>query len=457
MRDYRRESFWLDNLDEPHDTRGALDADASCDIAIVGAGYTGLWTAYALKRLDPSLDVAICEAAIAGAGASGRNGGWCMGEMSGLRSLLLDPAHGDDARRLQRCLFATVDEIGRICAEEGIECDFRKGGALKLARMPAHRPRLEADLAGLRAAGFGEDCYRFLEPDECARRIRGQDYDGALYSTHVAALDPARLVRGLARAVEKRGVRLYEHSPVRRVTRDRLETDRATLRAERVVVATEGYTPKLAGHRRKLIPIHSMMIATEPLSPQTWGELGLEGGETFGDGRRVTAYGQRTADDRIAFGGRGLYYYGSRPRSAFRAEERIFERVRRGLLSFFPRLASAEITHFWGGPLGVARDWTTRVGIDEKSGIAFGGGYAGEGVAASHLVGATLAELLCGRQTERTQMRWLQKSFPLWEPEPLRWLGVSMVRGMAEWIDRDEARRRRANPIATRVFEAFAK
>ena len=457
VRDYRRESFWLDTLGEDLDPRPSLEADGSCDVAIVGAGYTGLWTAYALKRIDPSLDVVICESDIAGAGASGRNGGWCMGEMSGIRSLLHDPVYGDDARRLQRTLFATVDEIGRTCAEEGIDCDFQKGGALKMARLPAHRPRLEADLASLRAAGFGEDCYRFLEPDECAQRIRGQDYDGALYSTHVAALNPARLVRGLARAVEKRGVRLYERSPVRRVARDRIETDRATLLANRVVLATEGYTPELAGHHRKLIPIHSMMIATEPLSDEMWATMGLHERETFGDGRRVTAYGQRTADGRIAFGGRGLYYYGSRARSAFGEDEAIFQMVHRGLLSIFPQLSSVKITHFWGGPLGVARDWTTRVGVDGKTGIAFGGGYVGEGVNASHLVGATLADLICGRQTERTEIRWLQKSFPLWEPEPLRWLGVSMVRSAAEWIDRDEARGRRANPVANRIFTTFAK
>ena len=455
MRDYARESFWFDTLDEGLSPRPPLDVSDRCDIAIVGGGYTGLWTAYALKKRDPALDVRICESDVVGAGASGRNGGWCMGEMSGVRSLLSHPRHGDAARRLQAQLFRSVDEIGSIAESEGIDCDFKKGGALKLARLPAHRVRMQEELARLRDAGFGDDCYRFLTAEECAERVRGQDFSGALFSVHMAALNPARLVRGLARAVEAQGVRLYEGSPVREIRRAGLRTDRAHLDADRVVLATEGFTPRVKGRRRRLIPIHSMMIATEPLSASMWDSIGLRDRELFGDWRRVTVYGQRTADDRIAFGGRGVYTFGSQARTAFSPDEPIFERVREGMLSLLPQLESVEITHRWGGPLGVPRDGTTRVQNASTSGPALGGGYVGEGVMASYWIGSTLADLLTDQATERTEMSWLQRDFPLWEIEPLRWLGVTGVRRLAERLDEAEERGRKANPFLSRLCARF--
>ena len=135
MRNVKQESFWFDRLNEPLSPRPALEGSLRCDVAIIGGVYTGLWTAYGLKRIDPSLDVVICESDICGAGASGRNGGWCMGELSGVRSLLNDPRHGDGARRLQTHLFEAMDEVGEIVAREGIDCEFKKGGALKLSRL----------------------------------------------------------------------------------------------------------------------------------------------------------------------------------------------------------------------------------------------------------------------------------------------------------------------------------
>ena len=455
MRNVKQESFWLDRLNEPLSPRPALEGSLRCDVAIIGGGYTGLWTAYGLKRIDPSLDVVICESDICGAGASGRNGGWCMGELSGVRSLLNDPRHGDGARRLQTHLFEAVDEVGEIVAREGIDCEFKKGGALKLARLPAHLPRLRAELSSLRQAGFGDDSYRFLSAEESAERIRSRSFAGALYSAHVAALNPARLVRGLARVVERQGVRLYEQSPVRRVQRRGITTDRGQIHADHVVMATEGFTPNLKGRKRRLIPLHSMMIATEPLSDSMWDSIGLSERETIGDWRRVTVYGQRTADGRLAFGGRGVYAYGSKPRTRFEAEDPIFERVRGAMLSLVPQLESTAITHRWGGPLGVPRDGQTRVGRQNASGIAFGGGYVGEGVMGAYWIGSTLADLIMERRTYRTEADWLHKDFPLWEPEPLRWAGVTAVRRLAEYLDEAEERGRQPSPWLSRLCARF--
>ena len=455
MRNYARESFWLDSLNEGLLPRPALEESTRCDVAIVGGGYTGLWTAYALKRIDPALDVVICESDISGAGASGRNGGWCMGELSGVRALLHDSRHGEAARRLQKDLFAAVDEIGTIVQKEGIECEFKKGGALKLARLPAHLPRLQDEIRSLRAAGFGEDSYRFLSAEESAQRIRSIPFAGALYSAHVAALNPARLVRGLARVVEQQGVRLYDQSSARRIHSKRIETDRGEIHAEHVVLAAEGFSSNLKGRRRRLIPLHSMMIATEPLSDSIWDSIGLAERETFGDWRRVTVYGQRTADGRVAFGGRGVYAYGSKARTRFDPGEPIFDRVRDAMLSLIPQLESAEITHRWGGPLGVPRDGRTRAGRIHRSGLAFGGGYVGEGVMGAYWIGSTLADLILERRSHRTEPDWLRDDFPLWEPEPFRWMGVTAVRRLAERLDAVEERGRFANAGLSRLCARF--
>ncbi len=455
MRNYARESFWLDSMTDSLLPRPAVEGSIRCDVAIVGGGYTGLWTAYALKQIDPSLDVVICESDISGAGASGRNGGWCMGELSGVRSLLHDPRHGEAARRLQNDLFAAVDEIGAIISKEGIDCEFKKGGALKLARLPAHLPRLREEVRSLHQAGFGEDSYRFLSAEESAQRMRSVPFAGALYSANVAALNPARLVRGLARVVERQGVRLHEQSPVRRIHSKQLKTDRGEIHADHVVLATEGLTANLNRRRRRLIPLHSMMIATEPLSDSMWDSIGLAERETFGDWRRVTVYGQRTADGRVAFGGRGIYAYGSKARTRFESGEPIFDRVRGAMLSLIPQLESAEITHRWGGPLGVPRDGRTRVGRSSASGLFFGGGYVGEGVMGAYWIGSTLADLILEKRTHRTEADWLREDFPLWEPEPFRWMGVTAVRHLAEHLDRSEERGRFPSAWLSRLCARF--
>lgn len=437
--------------------RASLQEELRVDVAIVGGGFSGLWTAYALKQLDSSLEIAICESDIVGAGASGRNGGWCMGALSGLPNLLLDPHLGASAIRLQRRLFETVAKIGDTITREKIDCDFVRGGSLGLASIPEHLRLAESTLGVLRQAGFGEEDFQLLDAPACASRIHSRDFLGALYSTHVAALNPAKLVRGLARLVERMGVRIFEGSPVTGLCADKISTADGSVQAGKVVLATEGYTPLIAGHKRRLVPIHSMMVATEPLAPELWQQIGLPGRETFADKRRITIYGQRTADDRIAFGGRGLYFFGSRVKSHFAANTAAFAEVRRAMLSLLPQLEGSAITHRWGGPLGVPRDWRPAYGVDRHTGVAFLGGYVGEGVAGSHLLAHALADRLLGRPNELETFPFLHKEFPAWEPEPLRWLGVSLVRRMGELADQSEFKAGRPNFLAAKLFERFAR
>jgi glycine/D-amino acid oxidase-like deaminating enzyme len=456
-RDYRALSFWHDSVPGPLEPRPPLVGDVAVDVAIVGAGYTGLWTAYYLTRLQPGIRVAIAEAEIAGYGASGRNGGWCIGSLAGIDAYLSDPARREAGVRLQRALYGTVAEVGRVCAEEGIDCHWRQSGFVNVASAPLHREKLRADVEHARECGIGEEDYRWLEPEECAARVRTHRNLGGTFLPHCAALHPARLVRGLADAVVRRGVALYERTPARRIEARAVVTDGGRLRADTVVRATEGYTRTLRGQERVLLPIHSNMVATEPLPESTWKEIGLAERETFGDPRRVVIYGQRTADDRMAFGSRGNYFYDSGIRERFAEDDPALVYTRRTLETLFPVLRQHRITHHWGGTLAIPRDWRPRVGLDRAAGLAWAGGYVGEGVAASNLAGRTLADLILERDSELVRLPWVAPRFPRWEPEPLRWIAASAIREIAESLDAAELAGRPTPRLRGAIFDHFVR
>jgi glycine/D-amino acid oxidase-like deaminating enzyme len=455
--DYATESFWLETVPGDLAPRASLERDEQVDVAIVGAGYTGLWTAYYLRALQPDLRVALVESEVAGFGASGRNGGWCLGTIFGIDAYLASPASREGGLALQRALFDAVDEVGRVCDAEGIDCHFAKGGMVQVASVPPHRDELREQVAFAHSLGFGKEDYRWLEPEECAARARAHRNLGGLYFAHCAALHPARLARGLADAVERRGVAIYERSPAIAVGERSVVTPGGRLRADVVFLATEGYTRTIPGRERRLVPVHSMMVATEPLAEEVWEEIGLRERETFSDPRRMVVYGQRTADDRIAFGGRAGYYLGSGIRNRFPADHPGFEQVRRALVSFFPVLADARITHRWGGPLGVPRTGQVSVGVDRSAGLAWGGGYVGEGVCAANLVGRTLADLILERDTERARLPWVGRPVRDWEPEPLRWLAITGIRRIGDSLDRSELRGGRSPRIRRAVFRALVR
>ena len=403
-----------------------MPGDVDVDVAIVGAGFTGLWTAYYLATLDPSLWIAVLEAEVAGFGASGRNGGWCSALFPASWEALAKLGGRAGAIAMQRALTDTVDEVGRVAAAERIECHFAKGGTLSVARTAAQLRRARDQVVHARAWGFGEDDVVLLDAEQTRQRIGATDVLGATYTPHCAAIHPARLVRGLARAVERHGAVVYEQTPVTGIAPRRVSTERGEVRAEVVVRATEGYTPRLPGLRRAVAPVYSLMVATEPLPVSFWAAAGLAERETFTDHRHLIIYGQRTADDRIAFGGRGApYHFGSRTRAAFDLEPRVFAALRRTLVGLFPELSGVRFTHGWGGPLGIPRDWCASVGLDRATGLAWAGGYVGDGVGTSNLAGRTVADLVLDRRTDLLELPWVGHRSPAWEPEPLRWLGIN--------------------------------
>ncbi len=447
-----RLSFWHETAGADRAPRPALPGDLEADVAIVGAGYTGLWTAYYLAEADPSLRIAVLEAETAGYGASGRNGGWCSALFPASLPALAGLADRDAALAQHRAMRETVDEVVRVAATEGIDAHVAKGGTITLARNRAQWRRARDEVRAARAWGRGEDELLLLGADEARRVLDGAGTRGATYTPDCAALHPARLVHGLADAALRRGVSLYENTRVTSIEPGRAHTANGQVRAEIVVRATEGWTPRLPGHERAVVPVYSLVIATEPLSPAVWEQVGLARRETFTDHRHLVIYGQRTADDRLVFGGRGApYHLGSRVRPEFDRDERVFMRLYATLLEMFPALAGTRVTHAWGGPLGIPRDWCASVGLDRSTGLAWAGGYVGDGVATTNLAGRTLRDLVLGDDTGLTRLPWVGHRSRPWEPEPLRWLGINAGLRAMTLADAEERLTRRRSLVARAV------
>ncbi len=445
-------SLWFDGLDALPNPQ-LTELPSHTDVAIIGAGYTGLWTAYYLKRAEPGLDVTVFEAETAGFGASGRNGGWCIGAAWGVDALLEDPNTRSRGIALQRALFDAVDEVGRVAQAENIDCHYARGGSLRVATAAFQADRHRRELDRLLGLGFDDNDYRWLDAAASRERLAITPNHGALYFAHCAAIQPARLARGLADSVRALGVRLLECTPVTRLEPGRVHTPRGPVAARRVLRATEAYTASLQGHARDLVPIYSMMVATAPLPDALWAELGLHRRETFGDDRRVVMYGQRTADGRLALGGRAGYAFGSRRRRIVEREDPRVQRVAALLRELFPQLRDVPISHGWGGVLGVPRHWRPCVSYDPRSGVGWAGGYVGEGVAASNLAARILTDLVLERPSALTELPWVEDVPRRWEPEPLRWLGAKAIELVGDRADRVELTRNRPSRFWGRLFE----
>jgi glycine/D-amino acid oxidase-like deaminating enzyme len=444
--------FWWRSLGGAAPTRPPLEGPVDVDVAIVGAGFTGLWTAYYLKRADPSLEVVVLERELAGYGASGRNGGWVSGFFSGPARAYERSGGSDGFIALQRAMFATVDEIGRVLSEQDIDADYVKSGQLSIALNEAQVLRLADELASSRRHGLGESDLRELSAAELRQRVRVAGARGATFTPHVARVHPAKLLRGLAAAVERLGVRIYERSPVSEIRPHAALTPVGRVGARWVVRATEGYTADLRGLGRALVPMNSSIIITEPLPEAAWEEIGWSRREALSDAAHVYVYLQRTEDGRIAIGGRGVpYRYGSRTDGSGETAPATVASLRSKLLEMFPSTADVELDHAWSGVLGVPRDWCISVDADRRNGLAWAGGYVGEGVATANLAGRTLRDLLLGERSELTALPWVGRAPRRWEPEPIRWAAIHSVYSLYRRADRSERRSGRPSRLGRLV------
>jgi len=428
--------------------RPQLPGDRDADVCIVGAGYTGLWTAYYLKRADPSVRIVLLEARFAGFGASGRNGGWLSGLVPGDRNRMAELHGRDRVRQWQQALNDAVDEVIDVAAAEGIEAGIVKGGTMQVARNAAQASRLAAELD--EELSWKIDGIAALTKAEAAERIRIDGVVSAYHTPHCARVQPAKLACGLADAVGRLDVDIYEMSPATTIQPRRVTTPLGTVTAPIVLRATEGFTASLPGLRRRWLPMNSSMIATDRIPDSIWQSIGWSGCETLGDTAHGFFYAQRTVDNRIAIGGRSVpYRYGSRTDVDGRVPERTIEHLTATLHAILPQVRDVPIAHAWCGVLAVPRDWESSIVLDRTTGMGAAGGYVGHGVTATNLAGRTLADLVLDRQSPLTELPWVGHRSRNWEPEPLRWLGVRGMYLAYKAADWHEARgRSTTSPIA---------
>jgi len=439
--------------------RPRLDGSIDVDVAVMGAGYTGLWTAYYLLLRNPSLTVAVVEREIAGFGASGRNGGWCYPGFPVSVSLLRERYGTEAARAVYHAMVDTVDEIERVLATEQIDAQWARGGTLRLARGEHQRASIEGAYQTLQALGLA-DSYELLDATQIADRVRVADAVAALYSPVGASVHPARLARGLARAVERHGGRIYEQTPVVEYETGpapRLITPYGDVRASIIVLAGEAYSQQLPKLQRTLVPMYSLIVLTEPLARSDWDQIGWRNRELLASSRMSVDYLNRTADGRILFGGRGApYRMHSLIDDSLDRHGPTHDMLRRMTIEWFPMIKDVRFTHAWGGPLGMPRDWMPTTSYDAAAGVARAGGYTGSGVATANLFGRILTDLISGAVTPLTRLPTVNHRSPRWEPEPLRWLGIRYAQEGFARLDRDAERTGKA-PTGRTLVERIGR
>lgn len=443
VKDYAAYSYWLETCGDDLTPRPPLHGTIEVDVAILGAGFTGLWTAYYLLEREPSLRIAIVEKEIAGFGASGRNGGGISNRFP-VSLTRIDGLYGRQAALdFQHALDGMVDEIGRVTDAEGIEMDFTRGGYLRLARGPHQLQAIERERKAFEKFGFGDRAIQ-LDAQQTAERVAVSGVVGSIFTSNSGKLHPGKFVRGLARAVERKGATIYEGTAVTDFTTGAypaLHTERGHVRAKTIVLAGEAYLSKLPKVGRKVMPVYSLISATEPLSDAEWQEIGWEAREGLSSANMMVNYLTRTADGRILFGGRGApYQFGSSIKDAYDRDDATHRMLQDSVRDWFPMLKDVKFTHSWGGPLGWPRDYVPTLGYDAKEGLAAAYGYTGTGVAPSNLFGRALADLITGVESDVTQLPFINRKSRKWEPEPFRFLGVRFVqRGFQKLDEKAEA------------------
>jgi glycine/D-amino acid oxidase-like deaminating enzyme len=435
-------SLWLERVVQGLTPRERLSGDNTCDVAIVGAGFGGLWTAYYLKKADPSLRVTVVEAEIAGFGAAGRNGGFVSAGIAGSGARYARRSGWDSVLRAEREVQHGIDEIGRVVSAEGIDCGYKKEGALTVATTEPQLQRLRARVEAKHRFGMGPEDVRLLTAEESADLIRGPEgLLAASFTPHCARVDPAQLARGLADACERLGVKIYEQSPAVDLGPKVVPCRDGRISADVVVRATESYTIREREQRRRFLPLYSLVIATEPLPQETWDELGWRDGLGFADLGHLYYYAQRSADGRIVVGGRGAPYRLTNPISPENEQNgHVYDRLVQTLRAAFPAAADARISHHWGGPLAVPRDWCMTTTYDRSTGLGFVGAFGGHGVTAANISGRTMRDLILGNSTDLTSLPWVGHHTRNWEPEPLRFIASRLIHKVLASADAYEDR-----------------
>ncbi len=442
LRDARPMPYWTDSPLRPEPV-GALVGSTDADLVVVGAGYTGLWTALLAKEADPGADVVVLEGATAGHAASGRNGGFCSASLThGLANGA--SRFGAELPQLLELGRRNLDGIEETLTRYGIDASFERTGELTVATDPHHVAELE-ELHAL-AARYGEQLIR-LDRDTVQEQVHSRRYLGGLLDAAGTALvDPARLAWGLRAACLQLGVRLHEHTPVTGLGPQgaaiRVSTLHGSVRGARVALATNAFPPLLRRLRHYVVPVYDYALVTEPLSAQQRAAVGWAGRQGIGDAGNQFHYYRLTDDNRILFGGYDAVYYrgnGFGPRLEQRPES--FGLLAEHLLETFPQLEGIRVSHVWGGAIDTCSRFSSFWGTAHQGRVGYVAGYTGLGVGATRFGAAVLLDLLGGRDTERTRLEMVGSRPLPFPPEPLRAIGINLTRWSLDRADRDGGRR----------------
>lgn len=434
MRDlYGSSIYWLEGV--PHAPRPALTGRVEADVAIVGGGFTGLWTAYHLLSGDPSLRIAILEGEEIGFGASGRNGGFAM-TLLDMSLSHLRRNHGDvAAREAHEAVAESVDAMGTTVADEGIDCDWTHGGLMVVATNPGQMRRVRSDLEAAEAMGLKG--FSELTAAEARAEVDSPTYLGALMEEHCAVVHPAKLARGLADAVERRGATIYETSPATSFDQEggqvRIGTDGGEVVADQAVLATNAWARSLPWFGNRVVALYTYVLLTEPLTAEQWASVGWERRQGVEDKRNFVHYYRRTADGRILWGGRDGVIHAQLPgrpgiRPAYDRSRVVAGRLADTFRRTFPQLSQVRFTHHWGGPVGITAKFLPHVGTLDGGRIHYGFGYNGHGVAPTHTVGRILGDRVLGRESALSRLCFVDAEEPTFPPDPLLWLSAELTR-----------------------------
>ncbi len=394
--------------------RKSISKNDSFDVAIIGAGFSGLWSAFHLKQFQPNLKIAIFEKEYVGFGASGRNGGWASAEYPTSSNRLIKENSLESYKNLRSAITTSIDEIGEIAKSNDWEIDYAKGGSLVFARGSAQLSRISKEI---------DDEHQLLNKSQTTELLNIPSALGSVFTPHCAALNPFKLVRALADHLEKLGVMIYEQSSVSEIRDKQVEVNGFNVNCTFSIRATEAFTPrKWMGNRQ--IPIYSLMVATEQLSNEVIKEIRNTQRATFQEACHLITYAQITGDNRLALGGRGVRYkLFSRLSERSEIDNRMHSALEKRARSWFPQITDAKFEYRWGGAVALTRRWQAYLNFDQATGRAEIGGYVGDGVTLSYLVAKTLAEKMSNIKT--ANLPFIDQGIGRWEPEPIRYLAVN--------------------------------
>ena len=425
-------SLWADGFKQSGKRK---EFNNSYDVAIIGGGFSGLWSAYHLLKLNPKLSIVIFEAKSIGYGASGRNGGWVSSDYPVYRKTL-EKRHGSDAtNNLFKSLANAIDEIGQIAGEIAPKASFVKSGTLTFARNKAQERRLKDS---------ADSEHIWKSAGELDQLIQVSDLKGGLFNPQCATINPFQLVLGLANYLADKGVVIAE-GVFATQTNDGVLANSSLVKAPVVIRASEAFS----NPGREFIPLYSLMIASEALPEEIWDQIGVKDRFTFAEGTHLVNYAQRTADNRLAIGGRGASYpFGSKLIEKKEMTNSVHQSLEAMAKRWFPVLKNVKFTHAWGGAVAITRNWEPYVQFDKSTGSARLGGYAGDGVTMSYLASKILADLIVGRESNVTNLHFVNREIRKWEIEPLRYLAVNSLVKLSGIADREEARTGRPSLVS---------